>query len=164
MSNLYELSGKYARMLFELEDNQGEVTQEFYDEFMATDDAIEEKVENCAKALRNLEGEKIAIANEVKRLSDKKKRYENKIQSLKTYVQGQMEFVGKDSVKGEVLSVRIQNNPPSLEIEEDAKIPEEYLVEQEPKIDRKSLLKMMKESDEYIEGVSIKQTRSLRIF
>ncbi|MDK9610246.1 siphovirus Gp157 family protein, partial [Staphylococcus pseudintermedius] len=56
----------------------------------------------------------------------------------------------------------IANNPPSLDVTEESLIPKEYWVSQAPKLNKKDLLKDIKNGAD-IKGVEVKQTRSLRV-
>ena len=73
-----------------------------------------------------------------------------------------MKVTGKNKFKGQLFSFSIQKNPPSLNVDDEKLIPEEYWIEQAPVLDKKTLLAALKSGEE-IPGVSIKQTESLRI-
>jgi hypothetical protein len=67
-----------------------------------------------------------------------------------------------EKVKGELFTVAIQNNPQSVEVLDESKIPKDYFVEQPPKLKKHLLLASLKQGEE-IAGVELKQSRSLRI-
>lgn len=48
-----------------------------------------------------------------------------------------MVAVDKRRIKGALITVGIQKNPASLDIAEDAIIPTEYMIPQNPKVDKK---------------------------
>lgn len=73
-----------------------------------------------------------------------------------------MKATGKTKSKGQLFNLSIQKNPPSLNVEDEKLIPEEYWIEQAPVLDKKAMLVALKAGEE-IPGVSIKQTESLRI-
>ena len=81
---------------------------------------------------------------------------------MKESLKEAMEATGKTKFKTALNSYNIQNNPPSLEVTEEKDIPKEFWLSQAPKLDRKSLLKFLKENSD-VPGVAIKQTRSLRV-
>ena len=56
----------------------------------------------------------------------------------------------------------IQKNPPSVVIEDESKISEEYLIKQSPKIDKAAIKKAISAGKE-VSGASLKQSESLRI-
>lgn len=156
--NLYELTTNYQNLLNFISDgNEG-----FEDTLESLNDAIEVKVENIAKVVKSLEAEVTGYKTEEKRLSDRRKSIENNIKRLKTYTEESMLSVGMKRIKGQLFTVAIQKNAPSLFVEEETHIPEGYYIPQEPKLNRKELLEDLKNGDE-IMGVEVRQTESLRI-
>lgn len=112
--------------------------------------------------IRSLEEDVNGLDHEIKRLTDRKRTIRNNIRSMKTNLEKTMTETGKRKFKTRLFSFRIQNNPPSTKIEDESKIPEIYLIPQQPKIDKKALLKDLKAGQE-VEGVRLVQTESLRI-
>lgn len=159
MSTLYDLTNQYQELL-ELESEIDEQT--FIDTLQSIDEAIEDKAENLAKVIKEIESTVSVITNEISRLQSKKQSLNNRVANLKTYLQGEMEKVNKTKVKGALFTVNIQNNPPSLKVENTDKIPKSFYIEQEPTLDKKALKEAVK-NGEVIEGVALAQTRSLRI-
>jgi len=155
--NLYQLTENYLTVL-EMAENGDDLT----DTLEALTDAIEDKAENTAKVIKQLEANADMLANEIKRLSERKTAIENNAKQLKVYLQEQLEKCGKSKIKGEIFTVAIQNNPQSVEVLDESKIPAAYFIPQAPKLDRKELLAHLKAGEE-IAGVAIKQTQSLRI-
>ena len=155
--NLYTLTDNYLRVL-ELAENGDDLT----DTLEALEDAIEDKAENTAKVIKQLEANADMLATEIKRLSERKTTTENNAKRLKVYLQEQLEKVGTDKIKGEIFTVAIQNNPQSVDVLDETIIPAAYFIEQAPKLDRKELLAHLK-AGETIPGATVKQSRSLRI-
>lgn len=155
--NLYTLTENYLTVL-EMAENGDDLT----DTLEALTDAIEDKAENTAKIIKQLEANAEMLANEAKRLSERKSAIENNVRNLKSYLQEQLEKCGKSKIKGEIFTVAIQNNPQSVDVLDETKIPAAYFIEQAPKLDRKELLMHLK-AGETIPGATVKQTRSLRI-
>ena len=155
--NLYQLTENYLTVL-EMAENGDDLT----DTLEALTDAIEDKAENTAKVIKQLEANADMVANEIKRLSERKTTAENNAKQLKVYLQERLEKCGKSKIKGEIFTVAIQNNPQSVEVLDESKIPAAYFIPQAPKLDRKELLAHLKAGEE-IAGVAIKQTQSLRI-
>jgi hypothetical protein len=155
---LYELSQNYIQLL-ELADSLDEET--FKDTLSSLEEAIEDKVENVAKLVRCLDVDIEAIKSEEKRLADKRKALENKVTSVKSYVQHEMEVAGLNKVKRPTVTVSIQANPPSVDVMDESLIPSIYMVPQPSKIDKRAILTALKEG-EFIPGASIKQTVGVR--
>ncbi len=155
--NLYELTQNYLQVL-----EMAESGEDLADTLESLEDAIEVKAENTAKVIKQLEANAEMLANESKRLSERKSAIENNVRNLKRYLQEQLEKCGKTKIKGEIFTVAIQNNPQSVEVIDETKIPLEFFVEQAPKLDKKTLLQHLK-NEEQIPGASLKQSQSLRI-
>ena len=156
--NLYDLAENYLQVLELAETSEFDLT----DTMESIEEAIELKAENTAKVIKQLEANAEMLANESKRLSERKSAIESNARNLKRYLQEQLEKCGKTKIKGEIFTVAIQNNPQSVEVIDETKIPLEFFVEQAPKLDKKTLLQHLK-NEEQIPGASLKQSQSLRI-
>lgn len=155
--HLYELTQNYLQVL-EIAENGDDLA----DTLEALEDAIEVKAENTAKVIKQLEANAEMLANESRRLSERKSAIENNVRNLKSYLQDQLDKCGKTKIKGEIFTVALQNNPQSVDVLDESLIPSAYFIQQAPKLDRKELLTHLKAGEE-IAGVTIKQTKSLRI-
>ena len=156
---LYELTQSYQQVLEIAEQLDAETLKDTLD---SINDAVEQKVENTAFVVKQLEANISVIDEEIKRLQAMKGTQTNNIKSLKLYLQESMEKVGLDKVQGKLIKIAIQNNPKSVEVLNENVIPKNYFVEQKPKLDKRAILADLK-SGAQVEGVEIKQSRSLRI-
>src|SRR5690554_44600 len=110
---LYELTENYLQLLEMAEDMDPELLR---DTLESIQESIEDKAENTAKLIKSLEADVKAIKEEEKRLADRRKALEKKIENIKDYLQDQLELAGIDKVKRPTITVSIQNNPPSVRI------------------------------------------------
>lgn len=156
---LYDLAKNYAQLMEMAEEMESDA---IVDTLEALQDEIEEKVENIAKFIRNLEADAKIIKEEEKRLAERRQSIEKKIERLKQYLQEQLEVAGLQKVKRPMITVAIQNNPPSVEIADEKLIPSEFMIPQPAKIDKKAILERLKNGEE-ISGCSLKQTKGVRI-
>ena len=161
MATLYELTGEFEALM-QMAEEQGLTQKDIEDTLEGIEYEIEEKAESYAMVIRSLEEDANGLGNEIKRLTDKKNTINNNIRSMKKNLEKAMVETGKRKFKTKLFSFRIQANPPSAKIEDEAKLPEAYLIQQPPKIDKKSLLKHLKNGKE-VEGAKLVQTESLRI-
>jgi transcriptional regulator of heat shock response len=155
---LYEISQNYSQLL-DMADVLDEQT--FQDTLQAIEEVLEDKVENIGKFVRCLDADIEAIKTEEKRLAEKRKALENKVTSVKEYVQHEMEVAGLNKVKRPTVTVSIQANPPSVDVMDESLIPSIYMVPQPSKIDKRAILTALKEG-EFIPGAAIKQTVGVR--
>lgn len=155
--NLYELSQNYLAV--QDMDLEPETLKDTLD---SIEDAIEDKAENIAKWIRNLEADKKAFEEEEKRFKGKKQAADNRIKSLKLYLEDNMRLTGKTKFKAGFFSFAIQNNPPSVEVFDEALIPKQFLIEQPPKIDLAGIKELLKAGEE-VPGAELKHSSGLRI-
>ena len=156
---LYELAQNYAQLLEMADDMESDA---LVDTLEALQGEIEEKAENIAKLVKNLEADAKIIKEEEQRLAERRRAIEAKVERLKAYLQQQLEVAGLQKVKRPTITVAIQNNPPSVEIADEKLIPSEFMIPQPAKIDKKAILERLKNGEE-IPGCSIKQTKGVRI-
>ena len=156
---LYELAQNYAQLLEMAEEMESDA---LVDTLEALQGEIEEKAENIAKLVKNLEADAKIIKEEEQRLAERRRAIEAKIERLKTYLQEQLEVAGLQKVKRPTITVAIQANPPSVEISDEKLIPSEFMIPQPAKIDKKAILERLKNGEE-ISGCVLKQTKGVRI-
>lgn len=156
---LYELTDKYkvfndyANDILEGEADEEDI-QMLIDNLESIEDLIENKCENIAKMMKNIEVEIKSYKDEEERLAKRRKTIQNRYDGIKSYMQSMLELSGINKVNAGVFNVRIQNNPPSLNVLDESKIPNTYKIQQPDKIDTKTLLVDVKAGKE-IDGVSL---------
>lgn len=156
---LYELTQNYVQLLEVAEEIESDA---LVDTLEALQDAIEDKAENIAKLIKNLEADAKIIKEEEQRLAERRRAIEAKVDKLKMYLQEQLETAGIEKVKRPTITVAIQVNPPSVDVIDETAIPSDFLIPQAPKLDKRSILERLKKG-EAIPGVTLKQTKGVRI-
>lgn len=159
MAVLYKLAADYNHVI-DLADQLDEGTLK--DTLDSIEEVFDDKVENIAKAIKEIEGQAEMIKAEKDRLAKREQTMRNNAKSMKRYMQDQMEAVGKRKVQGKLLTVAIQRNASSIRIESEENIPKEYYVPQPDKLDKTHLKQELKQGVE-IPGVELVQTESVRI-
>ena len=155
--NLYELSLSFQEV--QNMDLDPEVMKDTLDSIGGT---FENKAENIAKLIRNLESDRLAYKEEEDRLKAKRQAVENKLKWLKTYLKDCMKLTGKTKFKSGMFNFSIQKNPVSVNINNKKILPEDYLIPQPPKVNNTLLKKALKDGIE-VPGAELKQTEGLRI-
>lgn len=156
---LYDLTSDYVQLLDMAEQLDPDT---FKDTLESIQESIEDKVENTAKLIKSIEADVSAIKAEEKRLKERRQVLETKIDSIKNYLKEQLELAGIDKVKRPTITVSIQKNPPSVKIIDQKLIPSSFMIQQEPKLDKKAILQNLKEG-KTVPGVELIQGRGLRI-
>ena len=161
MAKLYELTENYSNLL-ELLDNS-DVPQDVIQKSLdSVAEDIEVKAENIAKLIKSIESDVNGLKAEEKRLADRRKTLENRVESLKGYLFTNMRATKHEKIKGSIFTLAIAKNPPSVNIKDLKGIPQTYFLPQEPVLDKKTLLNDLKEG-KTIEGAELKQSESIRI-
>ena len=161
MATLYELTAEYKELL-EMAEEQNLTQADIKDTLEGMDYEFEDKADGYAKVLRSLDG-KEAISSEIKRLTEMKKVVANNKKAIKQNLENAMIETGKTKFKTTLFSFGIQKNPASVRIKDESLVPEEYRIKQPDKIDKKLLIKALKEGAVFTENIELVQTESLRI-
>lgn len=155
---LYELNESFQQIQTLIEEGQDGLQ----DTLESIELAIEEKLENIGKVIKNLEAEANAFKEEEKRLADRRRPLENNIKHLKQYAENSMVVTGDKKIKAGLFTFAIQKNPPSVSVFNDVIVPKKYYVPVDPKLDKTKIKEDLK-NGENIPGVELKQSESLRI-
>ena len=161
MSTLYELSEQYQELLSMALDP--DIDEEaIADTLEGLEGEIEDKADGYAKVMRNLEADASAIKAEIARLTERKKHIEANIDRMKRSLETAMRLTGKTKFKTSLFSFNIAKNPASLKIDNPDRVPEEFLIPQDPKIDTVGIKKELKEGTVF-DWCHLEQGESLRI-
>lgn len=155
---LYELSTLEAQILEQLESEDG-IDKEVYDRLKLDE---EEKIVSCARIYRQILSDAQVCKDEEKRLSERKKKLENSAQRLKDMMFEGMKITGASKIRRPEFDIMIKKNPPSLQIDNEENIPNEYFKNLAPVLD-KTLLRNAVKSGLNLEGVQLVQTERLEI-
>lgn len=162
---LYKLTSEYECLLAMLEDPDMD-DQVIADTLEGLSGEIEIKADGYARVIKQMDADSKAIKAEEERLYNRRKSLENRISYLKNRLQYAMELIGFTKIKTELFNIGIQKNPAKVVIDDPKKVPAEYLIPQDPKIDTAALKEALKDSDEspFLQGIAhLEQSESLRI-
>lgn len=123
---------------------------------------ITEKADGYAKVMKELDGETDKLTAEIKRLTDRKNTIQNNIAYMKQSLKEAMTATGNLKFRTDLFSFNIQKNPPALVVDDEKAIPPEYLISQEPKIDKKAIINFLKDGNE-VPYAHIEQSEGVRI-
>ncbi len=160
MAKLYEIVGEFKELL-EMASEENMDQKLISDTLEGVEFEFEEKADGYAKVVKMLEGDVEAIDKEIKRLTEKKNTIKNNISGIKKNLENAMLVTGKTKFKTLLFGYNIQKNPASVSIDDETLIPKDFWIEQEPKLDKKSLAAYLKENE--VSWAHLTQTESLRI-
>ena len=163
MTTLYELTAT-LRHLLDLAQS-GEVEQATIDatiESMDLKTDVEKKIEGYVIVMDELKAQAKRIKAEEERLAGRRRSIEKNEKRMKDTLLDQMKLLETPKVKTDKYTIWYQNNPESIRVSDETKIPKRFFKEQKPKLDRRALLDELKATDEEIEGVEVTQTEGVR--
>ncbi len=160
MAKLYEIVGAFKELL-EMASEENMDQKLISDTLEGVEFEFEEKADGYAKVVKMLEGDVEAIDKEIKRLTEKKNTIKNNISGIKKNLENAMLLTGNTKFKTLLFGYNIQKNPASVSIDDETLIPKDFWIEQEPKLDKKSLAAFLKENE--VSWAHLTQTESLRI-
>ena len=161
MSTLYELTNDYLTLLDMAEDPDTD-PQAFADTLEALGGELEMKADGYARVMKELEGRAAAMRYESKRLENGYKTIERNIDRMKHALQDSMVATDKRKFKTDLFSFSIRKNPASVVIDHATCIPPEFLIPQDPKVDKKAIKAAIDRGDD-ITFAHLEQGESLII-
>ncbi|GAY74319.1 siphovirus Gp157 family protein [Lentilactobacillus kosonis] len=162
MANLYDLTQSYQELLDALENTESD-PKLIEDTIASTgiNEQVEDKFEAYGQVINQLKSDEEIVSAEIKRLTTKKRTYQNNLQRLRMALIDSMAAIGKDKVKTSLFSFSIKNTR-SVDIVDESKLPESVLNVQPPKPDKKAIKELI-ESGEQVPGATISFNESLMI-
>lgn len=159
---LYEIGEAIRAIVDSTAETGGELTDQEMEQLERLNMKFEEKVESCCAVVCEIEAEEEAYRNEMKRLQAKASACAKRAGSLKGYVMEQLQLAGRDKVKGQFLTARLQNNPPSVTVMDEKTVPAMYWVQPPPVLDKQKVLAVLK-AGEAVPGAELYRGVHLRI-
>jgi len=122
---LYEISNDLKAFIDAYE--AGEIPEDAYaDTLNAIELAFEDKADDIAKAITNINSDISALQTEIKRLQELQKIRENHVKNLKNYLYEQMKAIGKTKFSTPLFNFSICKNGGLQPLEITGDVPSEY--------------------------------------
>lgn len=159
--NLFSLTEEYKNIMELAEDP--EVDPEIIaTQLEVVEMDIKDKADSIAYIIAQLDGDVETIKREEERLYKMRNSLTANKERLKTYLEGAMRETGLTKFKTSLHSFGIQKNPQSVRLVEGETIPEQFLIPQEPRVDKKAILAELKAGKTF-RFAELAQTEGLRI-
>lgn len=157
---MYELVGNY-NAVWEMLNNDDTDLQTIEDTLQSIEAGIEIKAENTVSLLKNLEVYSNGLEKEIDRLEKMQDAINHKYDMIRSCLFSQLELTGLTEIKTSVTTIKKQNNPPSVVIEEESLIPARFqtVVPQTYKISKVEIAKELKAGVEVPGAKLLKTTR-----
>lgn len=156
--NLYQITQSTQQLLEML--SEGEIPEDVYKDTVDSLGA-ENAIDDVVKAIRNKQAEVEAFKAEADRLTEKKQAAEKAIDSMKKLILDYMRATDQKKTGTGLFTVSRRSSK-SCELTDETKIPEQYLIPQPAKINKKAILAELKEGKE-IAGARLKENESIMI-
>lgn len=162
MNSLYDISQKYVEAFENLnvDEETGEIID--FDIIEALTQQFDEKIENIACYIKNNVSMIAALKAEEATFSDRRKRLERRVDGLKRYITSCMDTVGRDRFETPLCRITFRKSE-SVNIEDEDKIPAEYIVVVEQRKPDKAAMKKAIQSGQVIDGISLLEKRNIQI-
>lgn len=161
MSTLRELDNELMVLMEMLEEEPD--SEVLRDTLEAISGELENKYEGYCTVLSALNDKAENVKKEIARLSIRQTIAENAADRLKRALFLSMQMAGKRKIEGDIYTLSLRKTAPQLdEVPGWEKLPKEYLIEQEPKVDRRGLLADVKNGRD-VPGVTLRQGECLVI-
>ena len=167
MSNLtlYDISNTYRDLLDRYDTAEDQETLDaIATELHAIDETFTDKARAIIALIRESQLSADAIDEEAKRLKSKADSARKKSDWLKRYLEGEMEMLGIPKLDVGIAKAWIQNNTPSVIVNDETKIPSDYfrIIPETKEVDKRSIIDALKSGEE-IPGAELHISRSIRI-
>lgn len=161
---LYEITSEYMQLLELAEDPETD-PEVFADTLEGLQGALEDKADGYGRVIRELEAYTAGLEAEIGRLTAKKRTADNSIVRMKEALKSAFLATGTAKIKTDLFTITIQRNPAAVVMDEQyiENIPEEYLIEQEPKLNRQKIKEDLKAGKDLHGIAHLEQTEGLRI-
>ena len=158
MAKFYELTEQYKTIRDMLDGDLEYITR---DEIVFTlfniEDDIRLKIGSIGKLVLELKSDIVAVKTEEERLAKRRQGYNSKMEWLKLYLLAEMTKTNIMKIKEDVISVSVQDSPPSVEVIDIEEIPEAYIriIPEQREADKRTILEHFKSTGEIISGTNL---------
>ena len=156
--NLFEMTVN-AVALYDLL-TSGEIDEQTFNDTLSAM-GVEEKLESYCKVIRQLEADAEMLKAEKDRIAKKQKTVENSIDRMKSAVTEFLKVQGKDKESAGTFTVALSKST-KVNVVDETQVPKEFLIPQEPKVDKSSILKLLR-NGETVKGCELQINEGVRI-
>ena len=164
MDTLYNLSTELSAINDEIITAEGELSPDLEKKLDDLQIDFKQKASNIGRWMLNLTGNEEMLDVEIIRLQKRKRISENLYNRLKEYLKFCMEKADVTKLDFTAFTVRIQKNPPSVQIEDETKLPSRFVrIKQIVEIDKSKILDALKSGECVGGAILISDKTHLRI-
>lgn len=142
-------------------DPNSDEVQQLLQKMVAQESDWDTKALRVAKFLNHIKAQQEIVKLEVDRLQKKMKQLGSTFDNLHDLLLWQMQGFGKTEIKDPILSIKIRDNPPSVIIEDESLIPNDYKTEKTTVTVNKTRIKAAFKAGEQVDGANIVNSQRL---
>lgn len=161
-TSLYKISVDLLVLLQQIEENDGEITEEISAALTINQEQATAKVADYGMAIRQLEGFAELAKEEVQRVQKIQKTYENTAKRLKEKVIEAMRLFGMDKVETPTMKLSLRKTTATV-IDDLEAVPKDYKTVKVETVADKAAIKKAIQSGIEIQGAHIEENTSLQI-
>lgn len=150
--------------LFEDYDHEtGEIPEDFDERLNALAMRMDDKIDGCAGYLRQLAAAEETLKAEAERLRARARKFANRQRSIKDGMAYLLTVAEQRKVETVYTNVWIQKNTPALVIEDESRVPAQYVETEVVTRINKSAIKADIKAGKEVEGCALVQSEGIRI-
>lgn len=164
--SLYGLSKEYSELyhgLLASVDEDGVADESLFAAVTQKEEEFAKKAVATATVWRMLGDDVAELEREKERLTKLIERLKTAQKRTETYLSNACETAGIESVKGVYANISFRNNPPSVKIDDESAIPDEYMTEKVTRTPNKAKIKAAIDRGAIITGVHLERTKTIQI-
>ena len=142
-------------------DPNSDEVQQLLQKMVAQESDWDTKALRVAKFLNHIKVQQEIVKLEVDRLQKKMKQLGSTFDNLHDLLLWQMQGFGKTEIKDPILSIKVRDNPPSVIIEDESIIPNDYKTEKTTITVNKTRIKAAFKAGEQVDGANIVNSQRL---
>jgi hypothetical protein len=158
--SLYEITNDYQSLMFEIENNEGEITPELNEALTITENELQSKSIAYLSVIKQSEAFAMQLDDEIKRLQALKKRNDKLVDNLKDRLLNAVKMFGVFEVGFTKFGTRKSSQVEVLDVNE---LPKEFKVIKVTEQADKIAIKKAIESGQDVKGCSIVENINLKI-
>jgi len=164
--NIYTVAENYDVILCDLFEKMeaGEIDEQtFLDTMESVEGDLKKRAINLAHFIKNSEAKAEAIKKEEKRLYEKRKKEEIRIEKIERLIFSAMDKIGLPKIEGDFFDISIKKNPASVNIYDETLLDEDFWKIRIDKTYDKTLIKERLKNGFTVLGAELKEGSRLEI-
>lgn len=165
MASIFEISERWLgfQRFIESTDAEDLPEQAIRDTFDGIEGEIREKIKDYAAVIKNLEAEIPAMEEAEANIKARRDALTNKVENMKSVADQVMKMAEIDKIDDPRFRIGYRKCPPSADIVDEDALPDYVYVPQDPKLDKRLVLQLLKDGQEVPGAVLVEDKKNFFI-